>query len=70
MFSDNVYELHTPSADAYIKTNVLEGTEKVSGHGPLGQFRADRFYFDRLKKQLKLSGHVRMIMYPQKASRK
>jgi lipopolysaccharide export system protein LptC len=70
VFTDNGYELHTKSADAYIKTNVLEGTEKVSGHGPLGQFRADRFYFDRLKKQLRLSGHVHMIMYPQKAKKR
>ncbi len=70
VFTDNGYELHTQSADAYIKTNVLEGDGKVSGHGPTGQFQADRFHFDRLKKQLRLNGHVHMIMYPQKAKRR
>lgn len=70
VFTDNGYELQTQSADAYIKTNIIEGTEKVSGHGPLGQFRADRFHFDRIKKQLKLSGHVHMTMYPKKAKRR
>jgi lipopolysaccharide export system protein LptC len=70
VFTDNGYELHTQSADAYIKTNVLEGTEKVSGHGPLGQFSADKFHFDRIHKQLNLSGHVKMRMYPQKSKQK
>jgi lipopolysaccharide export system protein LptC len=70
LFTDSGYELHTASADAYIKTNILEGTEKVSGHGPLGQFSADRFHFDRLKKELKLSGHVKMTLYPQKAKKR
>lgn len=70
VFTDNGYELHTQSANAYIKTNILEGTEKVSGHGPLGQFSADRFHFDRLKKQLQLTGHVKMTLYPQKAKKK
>jgi lipopolysaccharide export system protein LptC len=70
VFTDNGYELQTQSANAYIKTNVIEGTEKVSGHGPLGQFRADRFHFDRIKKLLNLSGHVHMTMYPKKAKRR
>lgn len=70
IFTDNGYELHTPSANAFIKTNILEGTATVSGHGPLGEFRADRFHFDRLHKQLKLNGHVHMTLYPQKAKKK
>lgn len=70
VFTDNGYEMHTQSATAYIKTNVLEGTQSVSGHGPLGNFSADRFHFDRLKKQLRLNGHVHMTLYPQKAKRR
>jgi lipopolysaccharide export system protein LptC len=70
VFTDNGYELHTQSADAYFKANILQGTEAVSGHGPVGKFRADRFHFDRVKKELKLDGHVRMTLYPQKANRR
>jgi lipopolysaccharide export system protein LptC len=70
VFTDNGYEMHTKSATALIKANILEGSEKVTGHGPLGQFHADRFHFDRIKKQLVLNGHVHMTMYPQKAKRR
>jgi lipopolysaccharide export system protein LptC len=70
LFTDNGYEMHTPSATAYIKTNVLEGNDKVSGHGPLGKFSADRFRFDRLNKKMRLNGHVHMILIPQKAKRR
>jgi lipopolysaccharide export system protein LptC len=67
VFTDNGYQLETNSATAHIKENILEGTEGVKGHGPTGQFSADRFHFDRVKKQLRLSGHVHMILYPKKA---
>ena len=70
VFTDTGYELHTPSADVYIRKNIFEGTEKVIGHGPLGQLSADRFYFDRVKKVVKLGGHVKMRMYPNKANRR
>jgi lipopolysaccharide export system protein LptC len=70
VFTDNGYELHTKSATAQFKANILEGIEGVKGHGPTGQFSADRFHFDRLKKQLRLSGHVHMTLYPQKAKRR
>lgn len=70
VFTDNGYELHTQTADANVKTNVLEGDDKIRGHGPLGQFSADSFHFDRIKKELKLSGHVHMRLYPQKAKKR
>ena len=70
VFTDNGYELHTKSATALIKANILDGAEGVTGHGPTGQFSADRFHFDRAKKQVRLSGHVHMILYPQKAKRR
>lgn len=70
VFSDNGYEMHTKSAIAHIKSNILEGNEGVKGHGPIGQFSADRFYFDRAKKQMRLMGHVHMTLYPQKANRR
>jgi len=64
LFTDSGYELHTPSADVDVKKNVFEGSHGVTGHGPLGRLSADRFHFDRLKRQVKLDGHVHMIMYP------
>ena len=69
LYTDSGYELHTPSADADLKKNIFQGHEKVAGHGPLGLLSADRFQIDRLKRQLKLNGHVHMIMYPNKARR-
>ena len=69
LYTDSGYELHTPSADADLKRNIFQGHEKVAGHGPLGLLSADRFQIDRLKRQLKLNGHVHMIMYPNKARR-
>jgi lipopolysaccharide export system protein LptC len=70
VFTDTGYELHTPGADVYIRKNIFEGSQKVIGHGPLGRLSADSFYFDRLKKQVKLTGHVKMRMYPNKAKKR
>jgi lipopolysaccharide export system protein LptC len=70
VYTDSGYELQTKSATAYIKANILEGTEGVKGHGPSGEFSADRFHVDRVKQQVRLSGHVHMTLYPQKAKRR
>jgi lipopolysaccharide export system protein LptC len=69
LYTDSGYELHTQSADADLRNNIFQGHEKVTGHGPLGSLSADRFRIDRLKRQLKMNGHVHMIMYPNKARR-
>jgi lipopolysaccharide export system protein LptC len=69
LFTDSGYELHTASADVYIKSNLLEGGEKVAGQGPLGKLSADSFRFDRVKRVVNLKGHVHMTMYPKKARR-
>lgn len=70
IFTDNGYELQTDRAIAYFRANILTGDVAVSGHGPLGRFRADSFHVDRMKKQIKLSGHVHMTLFPQKANRR
>ena len=69
LYSDSGYELHTKSADADLRKNIFWGKDAVTGHGPLGSLSADSFKIDRLKRQLKLSGHVHMIMYPKEAKR-
>ena len=42
-FSDSGYHLSTPSAEVDLKTNVATGDAHVTGEGPLGTLRADRF---------------------------
>lgn len=70
LYTDSGYELHTNSADVDMKQNVVWGNEKIKGHGPLGAVEADAFHFDRLQRQVKLDGHVRMVMYPNKAKKR
>jgi lipopolysaccharide export system protein LptC len=69
LYTDSGYELHTQSADVDLKKNIFQGADRVTGHGPLGSLSADRFHIDRLKRHMKLNGHVHMIMYPNKAKR-
>ncbi len=67
VYTDSGYELHTQSADVDLKKNIFQGTDAVTGHGPLGWLRADRFWIDRLNKHMKLRGHVHMVMHPKKS---
>ena len=69
LFTDSGYELHTESVYVDLKKNLFEGNSAVTGHGPLGSLRADKFHIDRFKRQIQLSGHVHMTMYPKKVSR-
>lgn len=70
IFTDNGYTLQTDRATAYFRDNVLTGDSAVSGHGPMGRFKADSFHVDRMKKQIKLNGHVHMTLFPQKANKR
>ena len=60
VFSDQGYELHTASASVDLKRGIVHGHEEVTGHGPMGDLRADQFHFDRDAKILTLDGHVHM----------
>jgi lipopolysaccharide export system protein LptC len=62
VFSDDGYELHTQSASVDLNKGVVHGHQEVTGHGPLGNLRADQFHFDRDTKILTLDGHVRMTI--------
>jgi lipopolysaccharide export system protein LptC len=59
VFSDGGYQLRTASASVDLKSNVVTGNQEVSGQGPRGTMRADRFHFDRAAGRLTLEGHVR-----------
>jgi len=62
VFTATGYELHTASASANLKQNVIHGHETVTGQGPQGTLRADEFHADRATNLLTLSGHVQMTL--------
>lgn len=61
VYSDAGYELHTQIANVDMKRGLLHGPVPVTGHGPLGSLRADRFEFERRGQLLHLIGNVHMI---------
>ncbi len=63
IYSDSGYELHTDSARVDLGKGIMRGDNAVTGHGPLGTLRADRFTVDRNTKQVRLMGHVKMEIY-------
>lgn len=67
VYSDSGYELHTKSGQVDLRSGVLRGQSAVTGQGPLGDFRADRFELHRASRQIFLDGNVRMTMYLQNA---
>jgi len=69
IYSDSGYELHTNGADVDLKTGVMKGPNAVTGQGPLGSLRADRFTVDRSRKQVRLIGNVKMDFYLSGAKR-
>lgn len=62
VFSDDGYELHTASADVDLKKGTMKGPSLVTGQGPTGTLRADRFEIDRKTERLVLTGNVHMIL--------
>lgn len=66
VFTAKGYELHSNSASANLKKSMIHGHETVTGQGPDGTLRADRFHADRDTDTLTLSGHVHMTLYGSK----
>jgi len=62
VFTATGYELHSKSASANLKQNMIHGHETVTGQGPEGRLRADEFHADRATNILTLSGHVHMTL--------
>jgi len=62
VFTATGYELHSNSASANLKQNIIHGHEPVTGQGPEGKLRADEFHADRATNILTLSGHVHMTL--------
>lgn len=70
IYSDSGFELHTAKADIDMKKGLFHGPGTVTGHGPLGSLRADRFDVDRIRQQVHLVGHVQTVFYPARKQRK
>jgi len=66
VFTAKGYELHSNSASANLKQNMIHGHETVTGQGPDGTLRADQFHADRDTGILTLTGHVRMRLFGSK----
>jgi lipopolysaccharide export system protein LptC len=66
IFTDSGYMLHTDSASADLKTNIIRGSRPVSGQGPRGTLRADAFHYDRNAGRLTLQGNVRTTILPER----
>jgi len=66
VFTAKGYELHSNSASANLKQNMIHGHETVTGQGPDGTLRADEFHADRDTDILTLNGHVRMTLFGSK----
>jgi lipopolysaccharide export system protein LptC len=60
VYSDNGYEMHTTAAQIDMHNSTIAGNQTVSGQGPFGIFRADRFRLDRRGREVFLYGNVRM----------
>ena len=62
LFTDTGYQLHTESASVDLKSNLVTGPSEVTGVGPMGSLRADRFHANRQTRQILLEGNVRMTI--------
>jgi lipopolysaccharide export system protein LptC len=43
---------------------TVRGNHEVTGQGPFGTMRADRFHIVKATKHMYLEGHVHMVLYP------
>ncbi|HEV2561818.1 MAG TPA: LPS export ABC transporter periplasmic protein LptC [Rhizomicrobium sp.] len=70
VFSDSGYELHTDLVNADLGTGVVHGEHLVTGQGPAGTLRADRFRIERKTQRIFLMGNVQMVFYAQQGKHK
>jgi lipopolysaccharide export system protein LptC len=68
VYSDGGYELHTSAATIDMRAATITGNRAVTGQGPAGTFRADRFRVDRHSRQISLYGNVHMTIDGLKAN--
>jgi lipopolysaccharide export system protein LptC len=66
VYSDSGYALHSQAASVDLNKWTVQGNSEVTGQGPMGTLRADRFHYDREEHQLVLDGHVQMSLIAKK----
>jgi lipopolysaccharide export system protein LptC len=66
VYSDSGYSFHSQAAWVDLKKWIVWGNNPVTGQGPAGTMRADRFHYDRNADQLTLDGHVFMTIIGKK----
>ena len=67
VYSDSGYTFHSQAAWVDLKKSVVWSNNPVSGQGPMGTVKADRFHYDRGAHQLTLEGDVHMTIEGKKA---
>ncbi|HEY1614161.1 MAG TPA: hypothetical protein VGF97_10765 [Rhizomicrobium sp.] len=67
LYTDAGYELHTSAAAVEMRAGTISGNRAVSGQGPLGTFKADKFKIERAAKRVFLYGNVHMTLYGHRA---
>lgn len=66
VYSDSGYTFHSEAAWVDLKKWIVWGNNPVTGQGPTGTMRADRFHYDRNADRLTLDGHVFMTIIGKK----
>jgi len=66
IYSDSGYSFHSDAAWLDLKKWIVWGNNPVTGQGPMGTIRADRFHYDRGTHRLTLDGHVHMTIIGRK----
>ncbi len=66
VYSDSGYSFHTKAAWLDLKKGIVWGNDTVTGQGPMGTLKADRFHYDRGMHQLTLNGNVHMTLVGKK----
>lgn len=66
VYSDSGYSFHSEAAWLDLKKWIVWGDNPVTGQGPMGTVKADRFHYDRGAHQLTLEGEVHMTIIGKK----
>lgn len=58
------YEFRTESVDIDMNVHIAQGTHEISGFGPMGDIRADRFSWHHSDRVMRFEGNVQMKVLP------
>lgn len=64
IFNNEGYEFFTDEVYADMKKSSIYGNTKISGQGPIGNITADSFSVENKGSYIKLTGHVKLVLFP------